>query len=102
MRTAILTLLLAAAPAFAGPSGLARQGDDWVRIKALACTNAAVIAQIHKANQDEHAFLWAEGHFGGKDFAACWEPTSFGIHVIYEDGDQGLIPAEAIKPDPEV
>jgi len=35
----------------------------------------------------------------GRTFAACWRMTPNGAHVMYEDGDQGLVPLSDLKPE---
>lgn len=95
---ALWILLLLTLPAQA--DAIAKHGNDWVRITALGCKNEAVRKQIEALGRDPLDFR-AAAHFGGKDWAACWIPRGQAIHLIYEDGDQGLIPIGDLKPAPE-
>lgn len=91
-RYFLLTLLLVASSAFA--DSIAHQGRDWVRITALPCTDAKVLAYLTAAKEDQLDYHAARAEFGGHGFAGCWRPI-FDKHVIqlqYEDGDEGEIP----------
>jgi hypothetical protein len=35
----------------------------------------------------------------GQTFNACWRPVGNAAHLMYEDGDQGLIPLSDLKPE---
>lgn len=98
---AFLLIALAAAPAHA--DAMARQGEDWVRITALPCSDAGVLAQIQAAGDDPADYRAANARFAGQAYAACWRPmwarrTAF---LRYADGDAGLVPFAELKPIPE-
>jgi hypothetical protein len=35
----------------------------------------------------------------GNNFAACWRKTGAVAHLLYEDGDQGIVPMSDLKPE---
>jgi hypothetical protein len=37
--------------------------------------------------------------FQGQRFQACWRLVGNAAHLVYEDGDQGIIPTTELKPD---
>lgn len=93
-----MTLLLVAAPALA--DSVARQGADWVRITARPCTNEKVPQHIPDAGR-RLDFRAATAQFGGQGYSACWTPIPGGVGLVYEDGDQGIVPQGDLKPVPE-
>lgn len=98
-------LIFAAALAAAGPAiadSIARQGADWVRITARPCTNEAVLALLARADKDAHLdYRQASAEFNGVAYAPCWKPYGSGVHLQYEDGDEGLLLESELKPVPE-
>ncbi len=46
-------------------------------------------------------FLYATVKFAGRHLNACWRvlsaPGGVGVHIVDEEGDEGLIPAEEFK-----
>lgn len=102
LKLIVMAALLAlAGPAFA--DGIARQGADWVRITALPCTSEAVLGVIQAAGDNAKDYRAASAEFQGHQFNACakpiWEKNL--LWLRYEDGDQGLIPFDEVKPVPE-
>lgn len=99
MRKTILFLILLviACPALADAQ--AHQGADWVRITARPCTNEAVLARIRVP--DRLDYRQASAEFQGTAYAPCWCPEGNGIRLIYEDGDEGVIPLRELTPVPE-
>lgn len=78
---------------------IARQGADSVTISERPCLVASVLIQIDRlAPGEREKFQRADATFGGQKFFACWQAVPGGVHLIYEDGDQGLIPAADLKP----
>lgn len=73
---------------------VAHQGEDWVRITDKPCVNEQVVARLPTPED----YLAAHAFFEGKHFEACWRPMGQAALVIYEDGDQGLVPAGEFKP----
>jgi hypothetical protein len=35
----------------------------------------------------------------GQTFTACWRVVGNAAHLLYEDGDQGIIPLAELKPE---
>lgn len=69
---------------------IARQGKDYVRFSEGPC-----VLDV----EQKDVMLSAVAVIGGKEFKACWAPISLQyIHVLYEDGDQGLVPVKDLKP----
>lgn len=95
MRAIAFALLLIAFPAMAGEM-VARNGDDEVRIKEGPCVHAGTLALIQPA--DRQHFHPARGRFNGEDFFGCWRAANGGVQLVWEDGDQGVIPLQALKP----
>lgn len=74
--------------------------DETVRISHDACTDEAVIAQIERvAARYRKLFYEASATVDGKLFHACWLADGEYVHVLYEDGDHGMIPMSDFKPD---
>ena len=89
-------LILLAALTLAANAGqlIAKQGNDWVLVTDDQCTNPAVVKLLPVG---EDGWRAARGFINGKMYEACWHVIGQGegAHVIYEDGDQGAIPAQA-------
>lgn len=78
---------------------IARKGADSVTISERPCAVASVLIQIDRILPDEREkFQRADGTFGGKKYFACWRTSPGGVHLIYEDGDQGVVPLTEFKP----
>lgn len=86
----------AAAPSFAQDL-IARQGDDSVRLSEDACKSDLVLSRLEPGTH-EH-FHAASAMFQGQRFQACWRMMGNAAYLIYEDGDQGVIPATELKPE---
>ena len=86
----------AAAPAFAEEL-VARQGDDSVRLSEAACSSELVLGRIEPGTAGEYRA--ASAVCQGQRFQACWRMVGGAAHLVYEDGDQGLIPATELKPE---
>ena len=86
----------AAAPSFAQDL-IARQGDDSVRLSDDACKSELVISRLEPGMAAE--FHSASAMFQGQRFQACWRMMGNAAYLIYEDGDQGIIPATELKPE---
>ena len=87
---------LAAAPAFAQDL-IARQGDDSVRLSDNACKSDLILSRL--APGDVKEYRAASAVFQGQRFQACWRMMGNAAYLIYEDGDQGIIPAQELKPE---
>jgi len=91
----------AALAAFAAPSFaqdlIARQGDDSVRLSEESCKSQLVISRLDPGMAEQ--FRSASAVFQGQRFQACWRMMGNAAYLIYEDGDQGIIPATELKPE---
>lgn len=93
IRTPVLlaTALLAAATATAQTNDLvAYQGTNAVRLTDAACTDDAVLKQLAPELRPYFRSAWAQVE--GKRYKACWGTLPTAVIVVYEDGDQGLVP----------
>jgi hypothetical protein len=90
MRFAFLcAAALAVAPAWADEV-VASNGEDSVRISDQPCTSEKVLnllppslrVLVHEASATVQ----------GQLFKACWVIDGDAAHLLYEDGDQGLVP----------
>jgi hypothetical protein len=88
---------IAAAPASFAQELVARQGDDSVRLSDADCTSQLVLSRLEPGTAGE--FHAASAVFQGQKFQACWRMVGNAAYLVYEDGDQGLIPASELKPD---
>jgi hypothetical protein len=98
MRFPFLTLMLLAFPALADSE--ARYGNDSIRVTAKPCADAKVMQYIAAAGQDAKDYRAATATYQGTPFAACWRPLfeQKVIILVYDDGDQGLVPFADLKP----
>ncbi len=87
---------LAVAPAF-GQELVARQGDDSVRLSDTACSSELVLRRLEPGTAGDYKA--ASAVFQGQRFTACWRMMGNVAHLIYEDGDQGIIPVAELKPE---
>lgn len=97
MRLLLLCAALAAAPAMAGNTLVARQGGDTVRLADEPCTSPVVLSRL--SPQLHSQFRAAMATVEGRTFAGCWRKAGNAAHVLYEDGDQGLVPLADLKPE---
>jgi hypothetical protein len=86
----------AVAPAFAQDL-IARQGDDSVRLSEEACKSDLILSRIEPGSAKD--FRSASAVFQGQRFQACWRMMGNAAYLVYEDGDQGIIPAGELKPE---
>jgi hypothetical protein len=93
---AAVAAAFAVAPTFAQDL-IARQGDDSVRLSDNACKSELVLSRIEPGTAEE--FHAASAVFQGQRFQACWRMVGNAAYLIYEDGDQGIIPASELKPE---
>lgn len=87
---------LALAPAFA-ENLVARQGDDSVRLADTPCQAREVLVRIEPDAHKEYKSATAQ--LQGQRFVACWREMGNVAHLVYEDGDQGIIPMIELKPE---
>jgi hypothetical protein len=90
MRVALLcAAALIAAPAWA-EEVVASSGNDSVRLSDAPCTNQQVLKLLDPSIRP--ALHDASATVQGRSFKACWIVHGNAAHLLYEDGDQGLIP----------
>lgn len=94
-----IILLLIAGPLLAGDR-IASRGGDHVRISDLPCPYASVLRFIPEEQRKD--FQKADSRFQGQRYFACWRNIGEAVHLIYEDGDQGVIPVSELKPVPAI
>ena len=94
MRHLALSLALLAGPAWADDY-VARNGADEVRLTEAPCTSPAVLARIPPPLHD--TFLAAVTTLSGAQHIACWRKMGDHIHLMYEDGDQGIVARDAFR-----
>jgi len=87
---------VATAPTFAQDL-VARQGNDSVRLSEAACASELVLGRLEAGQHEE--FHAATAMFQGQSFVACWRAMGNVAFLLYEDGDQGVIPLQELKPD---
>lgn len=93
------SLVMLFAPGLALAYSEARQGDDWVRIFDSPCVSAETLARIPE--QSRNTFSKAQGSFSGQKYFGCWRKMGDSVYIMWEDGDQGIVPQEDLKPVPE-
>lgn len=94
-----IALALAAGPLLAGDR-VATQGTDTVRLKDGPCAFNSVLERIKQTGDREiQGSEWkaASATLGGKSYEVCWRDVGGVAHLVYEDGDQGLIPESDLK-----
>jgi hypothetical protein len=96
MRFVLLCVALAAAPAMAGDL-VARQGGDTIRLADEPCTSQLVLGRLEASLQPRYKA--ASAVVQGQTFVACWRVAGQAVHLMYEDGDQGIIPIAELKPE---
>jgi hypothetical protein len=91
--------LLCAAALFAAPvmadELVASNGQDSVRLLDKPCSSEPVLQRLTPRFRE--AMREAAAVVGGQPFRACWIVDGDSAHLLYEDGDQGLIPLADFK-----
>ena len=83
-------LLALATPAQAGTRTF-RQGADEVHVQDAPCMHPVLLAYAARMVPDTE-FQRAYAVIGGKRFDGCWRAVQGGVvHLIWEDGDQGVL-----------
>lgn len=71
------------------------EGNDTIRFSDAACSSQAVLKRIEP---EAHArFRTAFATLQGQRYTACWSVMSTAVLLVYEDGDQGLVPVSRLK-----
>ena len=90
----ICAAALVAAPALADEL-VASNGQDSVRLSDKPCSSDQVLKRLtpkfRELMRDANAVV------NGQPFRACWIVDGDSAHLLYEDGDQGLIPLTDFK-----
>ncbi|WP_326540615.1 hypothetical protein [Pseudorhodoferax sp.] len=71
------------------------EGQDSIRFTDAACSNEAVLNRIEPAARA--LFRTASATLQGQRYTACWSVVSSAVVLVYEDGDQGLVPMSKLK-----
>ena len=90
-----LCATLVMAPVMAGEL-VAHAGRNTIRLAEGQCTSETVLRRLEPELQSQ--FRAASVVLEGSTFTACWRITPAGAHLVYEDGDQGLVPFNRLKP----
>lgn len=88
---AVIVAFLASIVAFSASAETMRskQGNDSARLYDTPCVNLAVLAHITPKYHAE--MRKADAIVGSKPYEACWIVDGERAHLMYEDGDQGMI-----------
>jgi hypothetical protein len=88
------TFALFASPVFADEV-VASSGTDSVRLSDSPCSNEQVLSKLSPRARE--VLRDATAVVQGQQFRACWLVDGQAAHLLYEDGDQGLIPLSDFK-----
>lgn len=95
MRTIALLCGMLAATAALGNDLVVYEGADMIRLTPQVCTNEAVLSRI---DPEIRPLFWsASAVLQGQRYTACWSMTPTDAYLMYEDGDQGLIPLTRLQ-----
>jgi hypothetical protein len=95
MKFALLcAAALVAAPVMADEL-VASNGQDSVRLSDNPCSSEPVLQRLTPKFRE--VMRDASAVVGGQKFRACWIVDGESAHLLYEDGDQGLIPLSDFK-----
>lgn len=95
MRFALVcAAALLAAPVLADEL-VASSGNDSVRLSTAPCSSEQVLNRMQP--QFRTVLRDATAVVQGQTFKACWVVDGHAAHLLYEDGDQGLIPLRDFK-----
>lgn len=91
--------LLCAAALFAAPALadelVASNGSDSVRLTDKPCSSKPVLDRLTPRFRE--MMRDASATVGGQPYRACWITNGDSAHLLYEDGDQGIIPLADFK-----
>jgi hypothetical protein len=100
-RNAIIATILAAlfmflfAQAVHADTFIAKQGDDQAVFFDKPCTDQLVLNRLEPEAAKEYRA--AVARFQGQMFNACWRMMGNSYYLVYEDGDQGIVPAHEAR-----
>ena len=87
-------VLLCAAALLAVPAMaeevVASNGADSVRLSDAQCSSQKILEQIDVGVRDQ--LKDATATIGGQAFKGCWLVDGSVAHLVYEDGDEGMVP----------
>jgi hypothetical protein len=90
MKKYLFGLFLALTSALSYADLMASSGKDYVQLHETVCSSPEVLKRI---DPSIHALLKAgTAEVGGTKYALCWYPFQNHIALMYDDGDQGLVP----------
>jgi hypothetical protein len=69
---------------------VASNGVDSVRLSDGQCSSQKILEQIQSEMRDQ--LKDATASIGGQSFKACWVVDGSVAHLVYEDGDEGMVP----------
>ena len=95
MRIALLCAAALLATPVLADELVAFNGNDSVRLSDAPCTSEEVLNRLKP--QFRTVLRDASAVVQGQSFKACWIPAGDSAHLLYEDGDQGLIPLSDFK-----
>jgi hypothetical protein len=97
MKKYVFGLILALAGLSASADLVSRHDKDFVILRDTAGSCPAAIQE--KINPEQVGrFKRADVQIEGKDYVACWAEASGAVFLIYDDGDQGLLPLNLFEP----
>lgn len=94
----LIVLVLATAPALA--EKVFAQGGDEIRIFDSPCVSVETMNRM-PANA-RAGWNKAQGSIGGQRFFGCWREMTGVVYIIWEDGDQGVVPMIGFKEATEI
>lgn len=98
LTVAIAAVLTSCAVGAAGePDFVAERGGEKVRLTNKECTHPQVVLRL--TPEVAKNFRAASAVVSGQAFQACWHVVGNGAHLVYEDGDEGMVPLSDLKPD---
>lgn len=94
MRYILTLALLLALPAWAADL-TARDGKDSVTLHDVPCASEVLAGKIPA--QYMPALHAMSAVIDGEKFAGCWRKVGDAVHLIFDDGDQGLAPLSKFR-----
>lgn len=80
-----------------GHSLTATNGKDSARVTDQPCSSQIILRMVNPQYRD--VLRDASATVGGKTYRACWVVDGEYAHLLYEDGDQGMILLTDFKQD---
>ena len=104
MKTASLCAAIAILAAMALPAQagelVASDRKGTIRLTEAPCVSETVLS--HVPDEAKSEFMRAKVVLHGEEFTACWRITPVAAHLVYEDGDQGLVPLSLLETTVEI